>query len=370
MTGEPLNALCSSRSVQQSLALVLAAALGWGCRPELPPPVPRPPVIRIVGTPPAPPPPIRGEVLVRDEAWIYAAPGSPIRFRRDAGGPHETQRVHRYHVSRDEGAWVWVTPGASASGGRHCVHAEYALSSYAIELAVERSALAPVLARAEMLTFGDDTSLSLWPGVPVGAKRERDGWRALSTDAGMIFAPIAEDAVALSFVAAAPPMRAGPPLAKELTSNAEVTYAETQRVGVGGFPWRLQAITSDGDYRMLDLETDCFAMRARGYHDVLRDPHEPTGSGGMGVLGALAGGPWNSVPKGTPLSWANGAPAGTVMRGYSTSTKLVVRGDESCFTHVLGERGPAAERTVELCAPTASITPMKSALEGLVDEKP
>jgi hypothetical protein len=289
---------------------------------------------------------------VRDDAWIHAAPDDALRFRFKAnGGPLADHEAHRFEVLADHGDWIQLTP-AQPSGWppRTCAYPLFELSGLAVALWVKREALVPLTTRMVVQRFDDGTQVAIVPGTPVGPARDSDGWRLVATADVSLFAPIPEDAVGLSFEGWAEPRKEPPAPKQRLRAGARLTFATSELLRVEDASSRVTRIEPGKDETKLWLELDCVRAVVRTYASNLVQRDEPEGGGGLGVLGALGAGSWVQIAGRTVVYWPDGRPAG-VHRGssHTLASRFTPRGDMRCFTSVIGEQGPEAERTVVFC---------------------
>ena len=347
------------------VVLLAVGVLGACARPPVratgPWPLPPPPIQQPAAAAEVPEPsepPLSGEVLVRDDAWLHAAPGDAVRFRVKGGdGPLADHEAHRFEVLADRGEWVQLAPGQTSGWPpRTCAYPLFELSELAVALWVKRDALVPVTTRTVTERFADGTYLVILPGSPVGSERQSDGWRLMSSDDVSFFAPVPEAAVGYSFRGWAPPRKEPPPLTQRVRAAARLSFAGTELLRSGSVDGRVAKIEVGEEDAMLWLELDCVRAAVRTSSFNVTERKEGEGGGLSDLLGALADGGWFFVPAKTAVYWPDGRTAGVQRRGINTSSgRFTTQGDLRCFTSVLGEQGPRAERTVTLCYRAADL---------------
>ncbi len=331
-------------------------------------------------SPPLSSPRLRGEVLVRHGAWLYASPNTTPRFRHNASDrPHQLHHVTRFRVVRDEGEWIVVAPPSSSSAhSRDCAYVEHQLGGYGLTVAVRRRDLAPVLVRTVERAFDDGTSFTLWSGIPVGEASEGGSRRPVGNALGELYFPIPGDAVGLSFPHTAP-SRDAPPHVLKLQEHATLSYGDGQTLTLDASPPAFHTIEEREDAMLVTFEARCLRLVARADENAFapKVPSPPVASvisavGNGAMLGVLSKivlqGNWHTVSKGTPVTWQDGRPAGTTSESRASSKKMTRRGERSCFAVVLGRHGPITERRFELCVPTASVIPQSGPFENALEK--
>ena len=319
--------------------------------------------------PPARVIPTGDEVLIRDNAWLYAPHNLAIRFRYKAvTAPLAAHEVHRFEVMQDRGEWLIVAVGKDAgSPSRACVRPLTGLGHNVtgLRFAVRRTALAPVTTRHVKMRFDDDTDIHVPLGVPVGHKRGSDGWYALHGRAQSLYVPFAQDAVGWSYHGWGA-KRANPPrLDKRITSGARFSYAHSEPLPndalYNAYQLAPASTGPDADHtRIVEVRTACYRGHFRLSAHFLEDHQTDGGKGNLlGAFGGMAAGPWYKVAANSPVLWSDGVKAATLKRGFFGSG-LKRAGENYCQERRIGSYGPVAERTLRVCYPAKHVSPRKT----------
>jgi hypothetical protein len=298
---------------------------------------------------------VTGDVVVRENAWLYARPESDIRFRLFASDeqlPAHSSR--RFRVVADHGDWLELEAGAPIEWpAQECMPNHYTLLQHGLRVFVERDELVAVATRTFNVGFEDGTAVTVRPGTPIGLPRD-DGWRAIETWSLRLFLPIPADVIGFGF------SDLGVQLPEEgdyeLLPDARLTFGGGERLDAREDVMVTMLVPATGsEEAIVRVDTPCVTAVVRTPGTQV-EPIEAWGSGGFGLIGTGGGTQtWYVIAPGTTVYWADGSEAGRRRSPVTTTRVPIERGTLRCYSEEIGSGGPIAELTVELCYDAQSV---------------
>jgi hypothetical protein len=308
-------------------------------------------------------------VLVKRDAFLYAAPSNSAEKVRDPWrGRHEV-RLGPWWVMRQRGVsdgWVEVKtiPGFRATA--HCYHSVAGLDDLDITLYVRHDALAQVTTSRITRRFDDGTSLKLTSGVGV---RHRGGRRYEAIIPGATIRlrmreeelgtsyrgartfPTSRDAVGLLAPGGRLDFHEGR-LVAEAGSRRErrggtvsFSVAETRRGGGGGPARALLAVETNGRRGRIDATVRAPCAEVSGALDG-RDVSRERPPRAIHTLDEHHG---TRIRAGAALYWPDGSRAGRAATDTALDGRISTSRGRRCFQHRLRAAGRSPDETLSLC---------------------
>ncbi|MSQ82116.1 MAG: hypothetical protein EXR77_04250 [Myxococcales bacterium] len=275
------------------------------------------------------------------ETFVAVLPSTPLAIapvdnQWAAREPTATLDGQPYvlRVRGRRGQWLAVSP--VNDNHEHCAQRHDGLRGLDLHLWIAAAAALPVLSKPKHLVYPDGTGWQLHAGVPLGprvAMGPAGGeLRAVQTDDYLTAIEAQADDVAQTYALShVPPAVERPDAASYCLApgtRLKLGDGELLRKQAAAAPWAVVVVgappTASGVLVELRERCGCFRVRV---------PEAALQTGGMGLLGMLAGTPAKGfvVAADTPLWWPDGRPAGVTTAALSLTREIGPSAGRRCF---------------------------------------
>ena len=306
---------------------------------------------------------LRGNVLVWHDAKWFAEPSdtaNPIALTElDGTRKDRIGHVVPMRVVSTTGAFVEVEPidGFGCTWSRLAVPDDLAK----LKLFVKRDDLAPVVTKPFSKAFGDGTTITLKPGVPV---LESDGGFALAVRGDWLVSDLPSGSVGHSYV---PDRAAATVIAGTTLAIAPGTVAAVGARSMALTGWEAAPVSRRGATTLVALEDRCTTIHAAVPTAAIKDSDsdEPssldmgTGSGAGNGVGMLGLRDEHYIPRLAPLSIGTRVVAYAAKPIYLMS---VPTGKAACIerrlrleSSIVGLEAKPTDDKLRLCVPKSKV---------------